>query len=99
MRIKEKIRQLFHYIKGIVILENVLKSTGILVGATMLSLLFHQLGFTDSNIIMVYILGVLLTSIATSHRVYSLVSSIASVFIFNYLAKKRVNLYPVISFK
>ena len=85
MRIKEKIRQLFHYIKGIVILENVLKSTGILVGATMLSLLFHQLGFTDSNIIMVYILGVLLTSIATSHRVYSLVSSIASVFIFNYL--------------
>ena len=34
---------------------------------------------------MVYILGVLLTSIATFHWVYSLVSSIASVFIFNYL--------------
>ena len=33
---------------------------------------------------MVYILGVLLTSIATSHLIYSLVSSIASVFIFNY---------------
>lgn len=64
---------------------NILKSAGILMGATLLSLLFHQLGFTDSNIIMVYILGVLLTSIATSHRVYSLVSSIASVFIFNYL--------------
>lgn len=67
------------------ILKNVSKSLGILAGATLLSLLFHQLGFTDANIIMVYILGVLLTSIATSHRVYSLVSSIASVFIFNFL--------------
>ena len=67
------------------ILKNTAKSTAILVGATLLSLLFHQLGFTDANIIMVYILGVLLTSIATSHRVYSLVSSVASVFIFNYL--------------
>ena len=85
MKIKEKIRQFFCYIKGIVILENVLKSAGIFLGATLLSLVFHQLGFTDSNIIMVYILGVLLTSIATSHRVYSLVSSIASVFTFNYL--------------
>ena len=34
---------------------------------------------------MVYILGVLLTSIATSHQIYSLISSIVSVFIFNYL--------------
>lgn len=70
---------------GVSILKNVAKSAGILMGATLLSLLFHQLGFTDANIIMVYILGVLLTSIAVSHRVYSLVSSIASVFIFNFL--------------
>ena len=47
------------------ILKNTAKSTAILVGATLLSLLFHQLGFTHANIIMVYILGVLLTSIAT----------------------------------
>ena len=67
------------------ILENAAKSVVILLGATLLCLLFHRLGFTDSNIIMVYILGVLLTSIATFHWVYSLVSSIASVFIFNYL--------------
>ncbi len=67
------------------ILENSAKSIGILLGATLLSLFFHETGFTDANIIMVYILGVLLTSIATSHRVYSLLSSIASVFIFNFL--------------
>ncbi|MDO4531260.1 MAG: DUF4118 domain-containing protein [Bacillota bacterium] len=67
------------------ILKNTVKSVLILLGASALSLLFHEIGFTRPNIIMVYILGVLLTSIATSHRAYSLISSIASVFIFNYL--------------
>ena len=67
------------------ILKNIIKSVLILLAATLLSLLFHEIGFTRPNIIMVYILGVLLTSIATSHWIYSLVSSIASVFIFNYL--------------
>lgn len=64
---------------------NVAKSTAIFAGATLLSLLFYHLGFTDSNIIMVYILGVLLTSVVTSHQTYSLVSSVSSVMIFNYL--------------
>ena len=67
------------------VLRNILISGGFLLGATLLSLLFWNLGFIESNIIMVYILGVLLTSITTSHQVYSLVSSVASVFIFNYL--------------
>lgn len=67
------------------ILKNTVKSTLILFAATLLSLLFHEIGFTAANIIMVYILGVLLTSIATSHQIYSLISSVASVFIFNFL--------------
>ena len=67
------------------VLKNTVKSLGILAGATLLCTLFDHLGFTDSNIIMVYILGVLLTSIAASHRIYSLISSVASVFIFNFL--------------
>lgn len=71
--------------RGVGILCNVIKSMGILLGATGLSLAFYHLGFTNANIIMVYILGVLLTSIATSHQVYSLISSIASVIVFNYL--------------
>ncbi|MBR6683684.1 MAG: sensor histidine kinase KdpD [Firmicutes bacterium] len=66
------------------ILQNTAKSALILLAATLLGILFQQLGFTDPNIIMVYILGVLLTSIATSHRIYSLVSAVASVFIFNF---------------
>ena len=67
------------------ILRNVAKSAAILAGTTLLSLLFYHLRFTDSNIIMVYILGVLLTSVVTSHQLYSLVSSVSSVMIFNYL--------------
>lgn len=70
---------------GFHIIANTAKSGGILTGATFLSLGFYRLGFTEANIIMVYILGVLLTSIVTSHQIYSLVSSIASVFIFNFL--------------
>jgi len=67
------------------ILKNGIISGLIMVGATLLGIVFDNLGFTDANIIMVYILGVLLTSIATSHRIYSLIFSIASVIIFNFL--------------
>lgn len=67
------------------VLKNAFTSLLILLFATLLSLLFHEAGFTNPNIIMVYILGVLLTSVATSHQIYSLISSVASVFVFNYL--------------
>ncbi|MBQ9157380.1 MAG: DUF4118 domain-containing protein [Eubacterium sp.] len=62
-----------------------LKSIFFLAAATGLGLVFYSFHFTNANIIMVYILGALLTSIATSHQIYSLVSSIASVFVYNYL--------------
>ncbi|MBR0411649.1 MAG: DUF4118 domain-containing protein [Eubacterium sp.] len=67
------------------ILLDICKSIGFLSAATLLGLAFDKLGFTNANIIMVYILGALLTSIATSHQIYSLVSSVAGVFVFNYL--------------
>lgn len=76
-------RVIKHSKKEIVL--NVIKSGAILIGATVLSIFFEHFGFTDSNIIMVYILGVLLTSSVTSHQLYSLVSSISSVFVFNFL--------------
>lgn len=82
---EEFYHKIFPRVTGKSVFWNILKTLVILAGATMLSQLFSKLGFTESNIIMVYILGVLLTSIATSHLVYSLSSSIASVFIFNYL--------------
>ncbi len=62
-----------------------LKSLRIFLGATLLSLLFDRLNFTAANIIMVYILGVQLIAIVTSHQIYSLIASAASVFVFNFL--------------
>ena len=60
-------------------------SLGVLAAATGLGYLFTGLGFTNSNIIMTYLLGVLLIAMLTSRRVYSLLSSAAAVVLFNYL--------------
>lgn len=59
-------------------------STGMLALATLLGYLFLGYGFTEANIITVYILGVLLISIFTKNRIYSLVSSVVSVILFNF---------------
>lgn len=56
----------------------------ILAAATGFGLLFDHLGFTNSNMMLVYQLGVLLIAIATSHRGYGLIAAIASVFLFNF---------------
>ncbi|MCI6375629.1 MAG: sensor histidine kinase KdpD [Clostridiales bacterium] len=61
------------------------KTLAIFALATALSLAFYELDFSEANIIMAYILGVLLTAVTTSNRLCSSITSIASVFIFNYL--------------
>ena len=62
-----------------------MKTLGILAAASLVGMLFHNIGFNDSNIIMVYILGVLLTAIVTTGRMYSIVLSLVSVLVFNFL--------------
>ena len=59
-------------------------SVGLLIAATLLGYVFLGLGFTEANIITVYILGVLLISILTKYRIYALTSSIVSVTLFNF---------------
>lgn len=54
----------------------------IIAVATLLGLLFYKLGFTDSNIITVYILGVLLTSLFTKGYVCGVIGSLISVMLF-----------------
>ena len=56
--------------------------------ATALSAMINTLGFSESNIIMVYNLGVLFTSILVQRRIYSIVYSIVSVFVFNFFFVK-----------
>ena len=64
---------------------DILKSIAILAAASGIGILFHSLGFAESNIIAVYILGVLVISVITSHQAYSLISSLVSVLVFNFL--------------
>lgn len=59
-------------------------SLGNLVIATGLGFLFEKLGFSESNIIIIYILGVLFTAVLTSWRGYSMIASFISVLIFNF---------------
>lgn len=65
--------------------KDVLKSVLVLLASTVIGFSFYRLGFSEANIITVYILGVLITAIVTSQRVYSLVSSMISVLLFNFL--------------
>lgn len=60
------------------------KSLLVLVGATAVGFVFYHVGFSEANIIMIYILGVMLTAVTTSQRMFSLISSIISVLVFNF---------------
>ena len=57
----------------------------ILAGATGIGTLFWSLGFTEANIITVYILGVLLISLFTKRHICSVISALVSVLLFNFL--------------
>ena len=56
----------------------------ILAATTGIGEIFFRLGFTDANIITVYLFGVMLTSILTSGYTCSVISSVISVVLFNY---------------
>lgn len=66
-------------------IADVIKSIGMILLASVIGYGFWKLGMSESNIIMVYILGVLITSVITTHQIYSLIASIVSVFVFNFL--------------
>ncbi len=56
----------------------------LLAAATGVGLLLTKLGFSEANIITVFILGVLLIAVLTVSMVYSAVGSLASVLLFNW---------------
>ena len=59
-------------------------SLGILCLATILGYAFSQVGFSEANIIAIYLLAVLLTSMATSSRSSYILSALGSVLVFNF---------------
>lgn len=64
--------------------KDLLVTVSILIAATGIGTIFRSLGFTEANIITVYILGVLLTSLFAKGRLCSVISSLASVLLFNF---------------
>ena len=59
-------------------------SLGILCLATLVGYAFSKVGFTEANIIAIYLLAVLLTSMATSTRSSYILSAVGSVVVFNF---------------
>ena len=66
------------------VMKDLIISGLILAAATGIGSLFDKVGFSEANIITIYILGVLITSVLTSQRLYSLISSVISVLLFNF---------------
>lgn len=71
-----------HFVK---ILKELTVSTALLLFSTLLGYLFSSLGFTEANIITIYMLGVLITAILTKSKICRVLSSVASVLVFNFL--------------
>ena len=82
--------------------RDLLLTVGLLAAATIVGWMFLRLGFANANIIMVYLLGVLLTSAFTSGYTCGVLSAFLSVILFNYfLTEPRLSLaaygskYPI----
>ena len=83
-------------------LPDLLKSLAMLALASAVGMVFDRMGFEEANIIVVYVLAVLVTSVITKSRFYSLAASVLSVLVFNFLfTEPRMSLqaydpgYPV----
>ncbi|WP_315081593.1 sensor histidine kinase KdpD [uncultured Clostridium sp.] len=64
---------------------DIIKTTVILSVITVIGLLFYNLGYSEANIINMYILGVLLTSITTTGKSCGILMSVLGVLVFNFL--------------
>ncbi|MBR4164469.1 MAG: DUF4118 domain-containing protein [Solobacterium sp.] len=58
---------------------------GIMAIATCLSFWFYHSRFSNSNIITIYILAVLVASVLTSHQLYGIIAAVLYILLFNFL--------------
>ena len=66
-------------------IKDILFTLILLIIETLIGYLFMKTGFKESNIIMVYIVGVLFTAILTNSQICWIVSTILSVVLFNFM--------------
>ena len=64
--------------------DDTMKMLLVWIGATALSFAFYSFGLSESNIIIVYILGVLLSAVWTAGHLYGAINSFLSVAAFNF---------------
>lgn len=83
--VSERKKKLFEKPSFSKLLKGLIISSAVLLLSSLLGYLFSRLGFTDANIITVYILGVLLIAIFTESKICWVISSVASVLVFNFL--------------
>lgn len=57
----------------------------VMAAATFISYLFDKSPFSNSNIITIYILAVLITSMITAERIYGIIAAILYILLFNFL--------------
>ena len=60
------------------------KSILVLLASTLVGYVFYTMGFSEANIVSVYIFGVLVTSVITTSRFCGTAASIVSVLVFNF---------------
>ena len=66
------------------VLKELGEITAIMAFSTLVAYVFQRLGFSESNLIMIYIVGVLLSSYVADKKIYALYSSLLSVLSFNF---------------
>lgn len=76
-KIRKRIREKFSW-------SDLLKTFLILMVATVISFIFYEWKLSESNIIIVYLISVLVTAIVTEGYIYGVLVSIFSVIVFNF---------------
>ncbi len=76
---------------------HVLKSAAILLVALGVSLLASQMGLNKESIVLIFLLGTMLITVATPGYLYGLVASMIHVFLFNYLFTQPVHTFLISS--
>lgn len=81
----ERVKQRLNFeAKGRIKWVDFRKAALCLFASTIIGFIFYKMGFSDTNIITVYILGVMISAIITQSRFLSFVQSFMSILVFNY---------------
>ena len=81
----EKLLAAFQREKKVLNFRDLIISVLILLAASVMGYFFNALGFANANIMTLFVFAVQLIAVLTNHRVYSMIASVVSVLIFNFL--------------